>query len=66
MLRCGHVVRTCRELRDVLQDREKIKRDYHDQLEAEKAELLRETNESLEFTTKRTMTENEMMTAELQ
>jgi len=47
------------------QDREKIKRDYHDRLEADKAELLRMTNNQLEFTTRRTIMENEMMTAEL-
>ena len=47
------------------QDREKIKRDYHDRLEADKAELLRMTNNQLEFTTRRTIQENEMMTAEL-
>jgi len=47
------------------QDREKIKRDYHDRLEADKAELLRLTNNQLEFTTRRTIMENEMMTAEL-
>ena len=49
----------------LLQDREKIKRDYHDRLEADKAELLRMTNNQLEFTTRRTIMENEMMTAEL-
>merc|ERR1711959_181660 len=47
------------------QDREKIKRDYHDRLEFDKAELLRMTNNQLEFTTRRTIQENEMMTAEL-
>merc|ERR1711988_872186 len=47
------------------QDREKIKRDYHDRLEFDKAELLRMTNNQLEFTTRRTIMENEMMTAEL-
>merc|ERR1711988_728801 len=47
------------------QDREKIKRDYHDRLENDKAELLRMTNNQLEFTTRRTIQENEMMTAEL-
>jgi len=47
------------------QDREKIKRDYHDRLEADKADLLRNTNNKLEFTTRRTIQENEMMTAEL-
>jgi len=47
------------------QEREKIKRDYHDRLEADKEELLKMTNDQLEFTTRRTIMENEMMTAEL-
>eukprot|EP00656_Telonema_subtile_P050177 TRINITY_DN642_c0_g1_i3.p1 TRINITY_DN642_c0_g1~~TRINITY_DN642_c0_g1_i3.p1 ORF type:complete len:503 (-),score=168.91 TRINITY_DN642_c0_g1_i3:88-1596(-) len=47
------------------QDREKIKRDYHERLEADKSELLQKINKQLEFTTRRTMQENEMMTSEL-
>merc|ERR1711939_838074 len=47
------------------QDREKIKRDYHDRLEADKADLLYKINKQLEFTTRRTMHENDMMTSEL-
>ena len=47
------------------QDREKIKRDFHDRLEAEQAELLVKTQNKLEYTTRRTIMENEMMSAEL-
>ena len=47
------------------QDREKIKRDYHDRLETDKGELLTKINKQLEFTTRRTIMENEMMTSEL-
>lgn len=47
------------------QDREKIKRDYHERLEADKGELLYKINKQLEFTTRRTMHENDMMTSEL-
>jgi len=47
------------------QDREKIKRDFHDRLESEQAELLVKTQNKLEYTTRRTIMENEMMSAEL-
>jgi len=47
------------------QDREKIKREYHDRLESDKNDLIKMTNNQLEFTTRRTIMENEMMTAEL-
>merc|ERR1712070_567581 len=47
------------------QDREKIKRDYHDRLETDKGELYTKINKQLEFTTRRTIMENEMMTSEL-
>jgi len=47
------------------QDREKIKRDYHERLEADKSELLLKISKQLEFSTRRTMQENDMMTSEL-
>ena len=48
------------------QDREKIKRDYHERLETDKTELLDRINKQLEFRTRRTIMENEMMSTELQ